>query len=236
MKIKVFGHRGCAGLEPENTIRAFKRAIDLGVDLIEFDVRMTRDKKLVVIHDEKLDRTTNGIGFVKDFNFAEIRKFDAGKGEKIPSLEETINFLKNKKPIIVIEIKEPETTEKILEIIKKEKLEDKVLIVSFWLDALKKLKKIDPKIKTGVLFGKKVKNMISLIKEIKADGLGLEYHSIDKEIVKDCHKENFKINAWTVNEFEDIRKMIKLGVDTISSNYPNRVLEILKKKKGRLYF
>ncbi|PIY91032.1 MAG: hypothetical protein COY72_00285 [Candidatus Nealsonbacteria bacterium CG_4_10_14_0_8_um_filter_35_10] len=236
MKIKVFGHRGCAGLEPENTIRAFKRAIDLGVDLIEFDVRMTRDKKLVVIHDEKLDRTTNGIGFVKDFNFAEIRKFDAGKGEKIPSLEETINFLKNKKPIIVIEIKEPETTEKILEIIKKEKLEDKVLIVSFWLDALKKLKKIDPKIKTGVLFGKKVKNMISLIKEIKADGLGLEYHSIDKEIVKDCHKENFKINAWTVNEFEDIRKMIKLGVDIISSNYPNRVLEILKKKKGRLYF
>jgi len=236
MKIKVFGHRGCAGLEPENTIRAFKRAIDLGVDLIEFDVRMTRDKKLVVIHDEKLDRTTNGIGFVKDFNFAEIRKFDAGKGEKIPSLEETINFLKNKKPIIVIEIKEPETTEKILEIIKKEKLEDKVLIVSFWLDALKKLKKIDPKIKTGVLFGKKVKNMISLIKEIKADGLGLEYHSIDKEIVKDCHKENFKINAWTVNEFEDIRKMIKLGVDIISSNYPNRVLAILKKKKGRLYF
>ena len=99
---KVLGHRGCAGLEPENTILAFKRAIDLGVDLIEFDVRMTKDKKLIVIHDEKLDRTTNGIGFVKDFNFAEIRKFDAGKGEKIPSLEETINFLKNKKPIIVM--------------------------------------------------------------------------------------------------------------------------------------
>jgi len=229
MKPKVLGHRGCAGLEPENTIRAFKRAIDLGVDLIEFDVRMTKDKKLVIIHDEKLDRTTNGQGFVRDFNFEEIRKFDAGKGEKIPSLEGTLDFLKNQEPTIVIEIKEPETTEKILKIINREKIKDKVIIVSFWLETLKKIKEINPKIKTAALFRKEVKNIIPLIKKIKADGLGLEYHSIDKEIVKDCHKENLEINAWTVNEIEDIERMIKLGVDIISSNYPNRVLEILKK-------
>ena len=235
-KTKVLGHRGCAGLEPENTMRAFKRALDLGVDFIEFDIRMTKDKKLVVIHDEKLDRTTNGMGFVRDFNFEKIRKFDAEKGEKIPSFKQTLKFMKNKRPIILIEIKEPETAEAILKIIKKEKLENKVLVVSFWHNVLKKIKEIDPKIKTGALFRKKVKNIIPLIKEIKADGLGLEYHSIDEEIVKDCHKENLEINAWTVNEIEDIERMIKLGVDIISSNYPNRVLEILKKRKGRLYF
>ena len=232
MKIKVLGHRGCAGLEPENTIRAFKKALDLGVDLIEFDVRMTRDKKLVVIHDEKLDRTTNGCGFVSDFDFEEIRGFDAGKGEKIPSFEEAINFLKNEKPTIVIEIKEPETTEKVLKIVKKENLENKIIIVSFWFDALRKIKEIAPEVKTGALFRKKVKDMISLIREIRADGLGLEYHSVDEKIVKECHRNKIEINAWTVNEFEDIRKMIKLGVDIISSNYPNRVLEILKRSKS----
>jgi len=231
-KPKILGHRGCAGLEPENTIRAFKRAIDLGVDLIEFDVRMTKDKKLVVIHDEKLDRTTNGRGYIRDFNFEEIRKFDAGKGEKVPSLEETLDFLKDQRPTIVIEIKEPETTEKILKIINREKVKDKVIIVSFWLEALKKIKEIDPKIKTAALFRKKIKNIILLIKKIKADGLGLEYHSIDEKIVKDCHKENLEINVWTVNEIEDIERMIELGVDIISSNYPNRVLEILKRSKN----
>lgn len=227
--IKVLGHRGCRGLEPENTFRAFKKAIDLGVDLIEFDVRMTKDKRLVVIHDEKLDRTTNGRGFVRDFTFEEIRKLDAGKGEKVPSLEEVLNFLKSQKPIIVIEIKEPETTEQILKIIKREKIESKVTIVSFWLKTLKKIKKVEPKIKTGALFRKKAKNTISLIKEIGANGLGLEYHSVDEKIVKECHKENLEINAWTVNEIEDIERMIKLKVDIISSDYPNRVLEKLKK-------
>lgn len=227
--IKILGHRGCAGLEPENTIRAFKRAIDLGVDLIEFDVRMTKDKKLVIIHDEKLDRTTNGQGFLRDFNFEEIRKFDAGKGEKIPSLEEAIDFLKNQKPTIVIEIKEPETTEEILKIINREKIEDKVIIVSFWLEVLKKIKEIDPKIKTVTLFRKKVKNVIPLVKKIKTDGLGLEYHSIDREIVKDCHKKNLEINAWTVNKIEDIERIIKLEVDIISSDFPNRVFRKIKK-------
>jgi len=84
--IKVLGHRGCAGLEPENTIRAFKRALDLGVDLIEFDVRTTKDKKLIVIHDETVDRTTNGKGYVRNLNFEEIKKLNTSEGEKIPSL------------------------------------------------------------------------------------------------------------------------------------------------------
>jgi len=226
--IKILGHRGCAGLEPENTIRAFKRALDLGVDLIEFDVRMTKDKKLVVIHDEKVDRTTNGKGYVRNLTFKEIKKLDSGKGEKIPFLDGVLEFLKNKRPIIVIEIKEPETTEEVLKLIKEKKLENKVLIVSFWPDVLKKIKETEPKIKTGLLVGKKLPSQISLAKYFKADFFCPHFDLIDEKIVRECHKNNIKINVWTVNESEDIERMIKFGVDIISSDYPNRVSEKLK--------
>jgi glycerophosphoryl diester phosphodiesterase len=228
--IKVLGHRGCAGLEPENTIRAFRRALNLRVDLIEFDVRMTKDKKLIIIHDEKLDRTTNGCGFVKDFNFAEIRKFDAGKEEKIPLFEEALDFLKNEKPTIVIEIKEPESTEKILEIIAQKKLKNKVLIVSFWHNVLKKIKELETKIKTGAILAGRPINPILIAREAKTNLLCLRHEFIDEALVKDCHKNDIKINAWTVNEPEDIERMIKLGVDIISSDYPDRVLEKLKQE------
>ena len=203
--VKVLGHRGCAGIEPENTMRAFKRAMDLGVDFIELDVRMSRDKKLVVIHDDKVDRTTNGNGYVRDLTFEEMRKLDTGKGEKIPSLEEAVDLLKKGKQRIAIEIKEPDTLEGILKIVTKEGLSSKVIIVSFWHNVLKRIKEIEPEIKTGAIFvGRPV------------------------DTVLECHKNDIEVNAWTVNEIEDIEKMKELGVDIISSDHPDRVLEELK--------
>jgi len=225
----VLGHRGCAGLEPENTISAFKKAINLGVDLIEFDVRMTKDKRLVVIHDEKVDRISNGQGYVEDFTLDEIKKLNLKKNEKIPTFEEAIDFLKNEKPKIVIEIKEPETSNKILKIIREKEIENKVLIVSFWPEVLKKAKEINPKLKTGFLFKIKPKNWLKIVREIKADGIGAHFSLVDEKLVEICHKNNLKINTWTVNEIEDIERMIKFGVDIISSDFPNRVLEKLKK-------
>jgi len=227
--IKVLGHRGCAGLEPENTIRAFKRALDLGVDLIEFDVRETKDKNLIVIHDEKVNRTTKSKGYVRDFTFYKIKKLNAGKDEKIPLLEEAITFLKAEKPVIVIEIKEPKTTERILKIIKQEGLKNKVLIVSFWHDVLKKIKEIEPKIRTGAILSGRPVNLVSVAKAAKSNLLCLRHEFIDEKVVKECHKNNIKINTWTVNEEKDIERMIKLGVDIISSDYPDRVF-------GRLYY
>lgn len=228
--VLVLGHRGCAGLEPENTIRAFKRALELGVDMIEFDVRMTKDKKLVVIHDSKVDRTTNGKGFVKDYNFSDLRKLNAGLGERIPSFEEAIDFLKDKKPMIVIELKEVEIVKDVLKKIKEEKIEDKVIIVSFWHNVLKKIKENYKKINTGAIFSGRPVNPIPIAKSAKTKLLCLRYEFIDKDIVKQCHKNNIKINSWTVNEEIDIMKMIKLKIDIISSDYPNRVIEKLKQK------
>lgn len=223
--IKVLGHRGCAGIEPENTIRAFKRAMDLDVDFIELDVRMSRDKKLVVIHDDKVDRTTNGKGYVRDLTFEEIRKLDAGKGEKIPSLEEAIDLLKKGKQTIAIEIKEPDTLEGILKILMEEELSSKVIIVSFWHNVLKRIKEIEPEIKTGAILVGRPIDAVSIAKAAKSELICLKHKFIDQELVVECHENDIEVNAWTVNEIEDIKRMKKLGVDTISSDYPDRVLE-----------
>lgn len=221
--ITVSGHRGCAGLEPENTLRAFRRAIELGVDTIEFDVRMTKDKQFVIIHDNKVDRTTNGKGFVRDFTLNEIRKLDAGKGDNIPTLEEAIDLLKDTKLTMTIEIKEPDTVDKILELIRKNKLENKVLIISFWHEVLKMIKEIEPKIKTGAIISGKPIDIISIVKNAKADRVNLNCIYVDKKIVGECHKNNIQVTA-SANELSDIEKMIRAGVDTIDTNYPNRVL------------
>jgi glycerophosphoryl diester phosphodiesterase len=226
--VKVLGHRGCAGIEPENTMRAFKRAMDLGVDFIELDVRKSRDKKLVVIHDDKVDRTTNGNGSVRDLTFEEIRKLDAGKGEKIPSLEEAIDLLKKGKQRIAIEIKEPDTLDEILKIVMEEGLSSKVIIVSFWHNVLTRIKEIEPEIKTGAIFVGRPVDAVSLAKAAQSELLCLKHKFIDEEVVVECHENDIEVNAWVVNEIEDIRRVMELGVDIISSDYPDRVLEELK--------
>jgi glycerophosphoryl diester phosphodiesterase len=226
--VKVLGHRGCAGIEPENTIRAFKRAMNLGVDYIELDVRKSRDKKLVVIHDDKVDRTTNGNGYVRDLTFEAIRKLDAGKGEKIPSLEEALDLLKKGKQRIAIEIKEPDTLDEILKIVMEEGLSSKVIIVSFWHNVLTRIKEIEPEIKTGAIFVGRPVDAVSLAKAAQSELLCLKHKFIDEEVVVECHENDIEVNAWVVNEIEDIRRVMELGVDIISSDYPDRVLEELK--------
>jgi glycerophosphoryl diester phosphodiesterase len=221
--IKVLGHRGCAGIEPENTIRAFKRAMDLGVDFIELDVRKSRDKKLVVIHDDRVDRTTNGNGSVRDLTFEVIRKLDAGKGEKIPSLEEALDLLKKEKQRIAIEIKEPDTLDEIVKIVTKEGLSSKVIIVSFWHNVLKRIKEIEPEIKTGAIFVGRPVDAVSIAKAAKSELICLKHKFVDEEVVVECHTNDIGVNAWVVNEIEDIERMKELGVDIISSDYPDRV-------------
>lgn len=230
----ILGHRGCAGLEPENTIRAFKRALELGVDFVEFDVGITKDKKLVLIHDAKVDRTTNGRGLVRDFTFEEIRKLNAGKGERIPPLEDAINLLRPENSTIVIEIKQPETTKEVLETVEKKEIKDKSIIVSFLPKVIKQAKEKDLKIKTGIIFFKSFGSALGLIQKLKADLACPHYLLLNERTVKKLHQNNVAINAWTVNKPKDIDRMIKLGVDIITSDYPDRVLAILKHQKNEI--
>ena len=217
----IIGHRGACYYKPENTIASFKHALKLGCKFIECDVHLTKDKKIVIIHDKTLDRTTNGKGLVSKYTLKELKKLDAGNKEKIPTLQEYINLLKNK-AVMVIELKKAKNiVQEILNIIKKNKIEEKVIIVSFHGNYLKKIKKLNSKIKTGLLSVKELL-VIKRAKYCKADLIGIYHGFVTKDFIKKCHKNNLKIFAY-VRVIENpnkkyLLKLIKLGLDGIALN------------------
>jgi len=219
----VVGHRGCS-YEPENTIRAIKKAIDIGVDIVEIDVHLSKDNELVVIHDERLDRTTNGKGFVKDCTLEELRQFDAGKGEKIPTLQEVIDTCRGKVQLL-IELKALGSEEKVLNKLKENRFRDEVHIISFWHQMIKQVRELDRDIKTGILFVGHPVNSSQLAKDARADVLVLNYKFISKELVRDAHRDNLKVFVWNVDTEYETKEMLDLGVDGIASNKPDIVLK-----------
>ena len=142
------GHRGARAYEPENTLRGFKKAIELGVNAVELDVRKTKDDKVVVIHDAKVDRTTSGKGSVSELTLNEMKQLVTEKGEKVPTLEEALDFL-DRKVKIIIELKETGFEEEVLRQIRERGLENNVVIVSFIEEALRKVREIDESVETG---------------------------------------------------------------------------------------
>ena len=227
MFLKI-GHRGAKGLEPENTLRSFSKAIDLGVDMIEFDVRLTKDKKVVVIHDDKLDRTTNGKGLVKEKSLKEIKKLYAGKRERIPTLEETLDSVA-KRVKVNIELKGEETAESVSKIID-EYLKNKkwplgyFFVSSFDYQELEDFKKFQPKVKLGIIAEDKKTDFLKSAKRLRVFSINLSMELINKKLVKNLHGKGFKIFVWTVNKKSDIRKMEILKIDGIVSDYPDRFL------------
>jgi glycerophosphoryl diester phosphodiesterase len=136
------GHRGAKAYEPENTLRSYKKALEIGVDAVELDVRKTKDNQLVVIHDADVKRTTNGKGLVNELTLEQIKGFSAEKGEKIPTLKEALDFL-DKKVKILIELKETGVEEKVLSLVRENGLQKNVIITSFLEDALRKIRELD---------------------------------------------------------------------------------------------
>ena len=218
----IVGHRGAAGLEPENTLRGFQKALDIGVDYVECDVHLSRDGYPVVIHDAVLDRTTFGKGRVGDYTLEELKEFDAGKGESIPALEEVMDLVKGKAGLI-IEIKQPQAKDAVVKRLKDKGLEEEVLLASF--DA-RVLKGIPAEIGRALLSYRNPLLSFYLAGEISAAFLGLKYTLVNQKVIDKAKEEGIKLLAWTVNEEKDISKMIGLNVDAIASDYPDRVKTI----------
>jgi len=230
--IKVTGHRGVAGLEPENTLRSIRRAIELGVDGVEIDVRVTKDGRLVVIHDETVDRTTNGHGYVKELTFDEIRRLDAGKGEKVPILEEVLEATRGKVEL-QIELKVAEATDPVLRLIEKENAEREIIITSFMHDLLRRVHEFNPELRTGALFFNVEEDICKKALNVYSEAIHVYYRNIDDELVRRAHEMGLKIEAWNPDEPEEMMKMIKLGVDSIGTNRPDILLNLLRKMKMR---
>jgi glycerophosphoryl diester phosphodiesterase len=219
------GHRGARAYEPENTLRSFKKALEMGVDAVEFDVRKTRDNHLVVIHDADVKRTTNGKGLVADLTLKEIKELSTEKGEKIPTLEEALEFLDGKVKIL-IELKEQGVEEKTLAAIHDRHVEKNVILTSFLEDALAKVRALDREIETGLIYAKHPHPEKSAL-ELKANYLVALYRFTHTANVEKAHNNGLKVIVWTINTAEEAAEYAKKGVDGIATDKPD-ILKNLK--------
>ena len=213
------GHRGARAYEPENTLRSFKEALEIGVDAVEFDVRKTKDDQLVVIHDADVKRTTDGEGLVSELTLEEIKGFSAEKDEKIPTLKEALDFL-DKKVKIVIELKEAGVEEKVLAAVRENGLQKNVVIISFIEEALQRVRDLDKEVETGLIYVKH-KNPVKAALELKASYLLPLYRFTHTANVEKAHENGLKIIVWTINKPEEAAEYDKKGVDGIASDKPD---------------
>jgi glycerophosphoryl diester phosphodiesterase len=248
-KPMIIAHRGASAYAPENTLAAFKLAVKTGADAVELDVYQTKDQRLVVLHDKTLNRTTNGSGNVSDFTLDELKELDAGswfdpkfKGEKIPALEEVIDALPDT-TIIIIELKEgshqsPGIEEDVIEIIRRNKIADRVILKSFNQEVLQRLRKSAPEIPLCYVYafrlpflGIVVDKGISFGSIFKINVEYLQPHRLllSRSFVEKAHECGYKVISWGVNSPNQIMKAIDYGVDGIETDYPNRVRMLLDK-------
>jgi glycerophosphoryl diester phosphodiesterase len=221
------GHRGARGHEPENTLLSFKKALELDVDMIELDVYTLKDGHTVVFHDDELGRTTNGEGFLIGKTFEEIKKLDAGKGEKVPMLEEVLDLV-DKKTQVNIELKGEDTAQPVARIVEKYVQEkgwsyDDFLVSSFNHRELKEFKDLKPEVKIGMLISDVSPDYSQLAENLGAYSINVNKEFVTRELVNDVHEKGLKVFVWTVNNKDEIRRIKLLGVDGIFSDYPDRL-------------
>ena len=216
-------HSGARAYAPENMLKSFKKALEIGVDAVELDVRKTKDNQLVVIHDADVKRTTNDEGLVSELTLKETQSFSAD-GEKIPTLEETLAFL-DKKVQVFIELKETGIEKQVLSIVHAKNLEKNVVIISFLEDALKKVRELDKDVTTGVIYAKH-KNPIKAAVELKANYLFALYRFTHTANVVKAHENGLKVVIWTINNAEEVEEYAKKGVDGIASDKPDILMHV----------
>lgn len=226
-KILKIGHRGAKGYEPENSLISFQKALDMQVDGIELDVHLSADGHLMVVHDETIDRTTNGKGLVSQFTLRELKLFTINDTHTIPTLEEVFELV-NKDCFINIELKNYETAEKVVSIIekyvsKKHWQFHHFLVSSFDWNALQQVRFLNSKIPLGVLTETNLDLAFSFAKFLKAESLHPYFHLLNPENILQIQKKGIQVFPWTVNEQEDILKMKALKVNGIITDYPNRI-------------
>jgi len=231
--IYVVGHRGAAKVEPENTLRGFRYAIELGVEYVECDVHLTKDGHLVVIHDETVNRTTNGSGRVSEMTLQEIRELDAGKGERIPNIGEVLDLVKGKVKLL-LELKGEGVEEKAVEEVKRRGMEDQVVFTSFHVERLKRVKEIDPDLKVGVIFGEppSPEEMCRIALSVGACGVGINHKHLTEEHVREAHQHGLEVRAWNPDTREEMLAAIEKGVDGVSSNRPDVLLSVRGTREG----
>ncbi len=219
--VLLVAHRGASFYEPENTLKSINLAFKMKCDYVEVDVRETKDGELVVIHDEKVDRTTNGRGLVKQLTLKEIKRLDAGGGEEIPTLQEVLGLAEKRRGKLIIELKEEGIEEKTVGMLRKQGFIEDAIIVSFYHPSVKKVKELELNIETGVIFSCFPVKPVNLAIDAKANYLLPKYKYLRREMVKDAHENGLKVITWVVNNPYLAKKLIKDNIDGLATNIPD---------------
>jgi len=232
-------HRGASGdgLAPENTLAAVEMALEIGVDLVEVDVQVTADGHAVIIHDRAVDRTTDGRSFIDTLSLADVKALDAGndtfKKERVPTLEECIDLVKNR-ALLLIEAKTEEAAERTVTVVRSMRAQSRVVIQSFQASHLRAVKALDRRIPTAFLMtgGEAVmRRRTSVARRVLragANSLSLQYRAVRPDLIETFLMRAMGFWVWTVDEEEDMRDMIRMGVGGIITNYPDRLNKVLE--------
>ncbi len=222
---EVVGHRGAPREEPENTLASFRRAVDIGVDWIEFDLRKTKDGVLVIIHDDSVDRTTNGSGKVGDMTFDEIEQLDAGNGQKVPSLQQVVDLARNKVKMDM-EIKEEGIEADVVAAIENNNITAQCMVSSFMLQTIKNVKNLNSHIMIAAIMDKMPPDgcIDWLACEVKADAVMLSIKIVSPQLLAELRRKGLKIGIWNADTPDQIKKYAAMRPDYLCSNHPERLI------------
>ena len=234
----VIAHRGASGHAPENTLAAFERAVALGAGFIETDLHLTRDARFVAIHDPTLERTTNGKGNVRDSTLAEIRKLDAGlwfdrefMGQKVPTLEEIVEFAAKHDVIFYLELKYEAAWgmhHSLVGALQKSGGAARSIIISSSEPTLTALRQVDPSAMMGLIFDEANQDHTKAGIELGVRQLCPQYSLVTNEMVEQAHALDLQVATWTVDDAATMRAMIAAKVDGIMTNFPDRLQAVLE--------
>lgn len=245
----VVGHRGAMGHAPENTMVSFDEALNLGADMLEFDVRLTKDGVPVIVHDSNLDRTSNRSLNVADLTVADLSKLDAGSwfdlrfsGEKIPTLADLLKWSKTKstkgksKPGYFVELKvdgDESRREQLIKAVLKELTAAGVLnravLVSFDEPTLVLIRRLSPTTATGFLYSDFLYDALDRAKNLKTNHILPRKDRVTGDLVEEAHGAGLAVVAWTADRLDEFRKLVIWQVDAIATNYPDRLIEFYQR-------
>ena len=230
-----YAHRGASEYAPENTLMSFYLGLYMGANGIETDVQKTKDNVLVLFHDDTLKRVTGEEGKISDYTFDELKSFTVKNGnleDKIISLEEFFERFASKDITFAIELKTVGIARETIEIIKKFNIQSKCIITSFIFENLKEVKEIDSSIRVGYLLFYFDEKTLNEIKSINLYEVCPKADILDKMIVKYWKDKGYSVRAWGVQNQKIMKKMVKIGVDGMTVNFPDKLTKILGKKEN----
>ena len=242
--VLVVGHRGFSGVAPENTIASFKKAMEIGVDMIELDVHLSKDGQVVVIHDDTLNRTTNGKGKVVSYTLNELKQLDAGSwfgsqfsGERIPTLKE-VSELTRGQVLLCIELKGgdlgqytlKDLADRSLQEVEKAGMLSQVLFASFDSSAIERIREKNPRIPVALIYSRSWSSPQEVTGGRPIPVLSCRGTVLTQTNASKARQQGIKVLVWTVNTEEHMEQFVNMGVDGIITDHPNRLIKILKKR------